>query len=526
MIPMDKHIDPDIYDEEYYLTSCSGYQEFSQSPGKKSDKRLKKVMDLASIKPNMKILDIGCGRGETVSYSAIKGAHAVGIDYSKAAIKIGYNALKLFDDEIRNRTSVLVCNAKKLPFKNNSFDRVFFLDIIEHLYPEEVTKTFGEIKRVLKPNGALIIHTAPNLWVHKYTYPLIRFILVNFFRKKMPRKLDWYSDYTTTMHINKQSTFSLKKTLDEFGFKSTVWLEDPNPDCAVLNMNEEEKNIIKRKLVWFLRSFFPFKLLFCNHIFAVAKKVGKEKEIKAFFDKSSSIRNVLYRKDPALSYEQDMRQKAVFELLEPTSNDVILDLGCGNARDILKSAKKCKYVYGIDMSRGMIKEGKKDIEHQNLNNVFLIVGSATGLPFADGSFDKISCSEVIEHIPEWENAIEEMTRCLKSNGRLVITTPNKKSVYRITKTIRDLIMKLQRKSIHPYDKWKTQDELIKILLDNNIKIEKKIGVCFLPGHLAYVLPNILKRFVTKIIYKIEKRIRYKATANGYNLAISGLKYSK
>lgn len=522
---MDKHIKPDLYDEKYYLASCAGHKEFSQTHVKKIDKRLEKVMDLAGAKPNMKILDIGCGRGETVSYSAFKDAYAVGIDYSKAAINIGHNTIKLFDDEIRDRTSLLISNAKKLPFKNDSFDRVFFLDIIEHLYPEEVKKTFGEINRVLKTDGFLIIHTAPNLWVHKYTYPVFRFIVVNFFRRKMPKKLDWYSEYTTTMHINKQSIFSLKKTLDGFGFKSTVWLEDPNPHSAVLNMNEEETNILKRKMVWFLRSFFPFKLFFCNHIFAVAKKVAKEKEIKLFFDKSSGVRNVLY-KDPILGYEQDMRQKAVIELLEPMSNDIILDVGCGNARDILKFAKECKYAYGIDLSDGMIKEGKKDIARQNFKNVFLIVGSATDLPFADGSFDKISCSEVIEHIPEWEDAIKEMSRCLKNNGRLVITTPNKRSIYRITKIIRNLMMRLLRKGIHPYDEWKTQDEVIEVLQDNNIKVDKKIGVCYLPGHSVRVLPNILKRVVTKIIYKVEKRIRYKATDKGYNLAISGIKYSK
>jgi ubiquinone/menaquinone biosynthesis C-methylase UbiE len=45
---------------------------------------------------------------------------------------------------------------KPLPYKDGQFDTVLLISILEHLKPEELEKAFGEIKRILKPNGQLI----------------------------------------------------------------------------------------------------------------------------------------------------------------------------------------------------------------------------------------------------------------------------------------------------------------------------------------------------------------------------------
>jgi len=268
---MEKRVEPEFFDEDYYLTKCAGYKEYLQSHGKEISRRFEIAIEMGNLKPNLKNLDVGCGRGEIVLHSAFKGAYATGIDYSRRAIDIGNDTLKQYDNEITDKTSLIIGDAKQLPFKNETFDRIFFLDIIEHLYSEEVETVFNEFVRILKLNGLIIIHTAPNLWVHKYTYPVFRSTNALLFRKKMPKKLDMYGGHKRT-HVNKQSIFSLKKILDEYGFISRVWLEDPKPDKAVLNPDNEEKNILKRKIVSVLRSYYPFKPLFCNHIFAVGKK--------------------------------------------------------------------------------------------------------------------------------------------------------------------------------------------------------------------------------------------------------------
>ena len=161
----------------------------------------------------------------------------------------------------------------------------------------------------------------------------------------------------------------------------------------------------------------------------------KEKAIEEFFDAMSLDRNLEIESDPIGKYEQDMRQRAVTELLNPSKGELILDVGCGNARDVIVFANNGAKTVGVDFSSGMIKEGKKDINKIGLKNIDLIIGSGTNLPFKEGIFDKISCSEAIEHIPNYVDAIAEMNRVLKVGGKLVITTPNWHSLYGLSRKL-------------------------------------------------------------------------------------------
>ena len=252
--------------------------------------------------------------------------------------------------------------------------------------------------------------------------------------------------------------------------------------------------------------------------------VKKEKIIE-FFDKMSIDRNLHLVGSPILKYEQETRQRAVVELLEPKHGDKILDVGCGNARDILVYLKTEADCVGIDFSISMVLEGRKELAKKDLESP-LLVGDATKLPFKNGVFDKVCCSEVIEHIPDYERAIIELVRVLKKGGKIVITTPNKSSMYATNKLYSFVVTKIKRKSGHPFDEWKTEKEIVEVLADNGIKIEKKVGICFLPGVFAYKSPKALKNIIVKITSNIEKRVRWKLHTHGYMLGISGIKQSE
>lgn len=255
-----------------------------------------------------------------------------------------------------------------------------------------------------------------------------------------------------------------------------------------------------------------------------------EEKIMQFFDEISINRNIVLESDPILRYEQEMRQKSVVELLNPKKDELILEVGCGNARDLLVFGMRCKKCVGVDFSSGMIKEGKKDIDKIGLKNIDLIMGSGTSLPFKDESFDKISCSEVIEHIPNYEDAIIEMNRVLKVGGKLVITTPNWHSLYGITRKLLDFVRRFvfKKSSSHPHDEWKTQKEVIKVLEKCDMKINRKVGICFLP---SYIFPSFLppyflfhlKSVIVKLTSYGEKKLRDTLTGNGYMIGVSAIK---
>lgn len=264
----------------------------------------------------------------------------------------------------------------------------------------------------------------------------------------------------------------------------------------------------------------------------------KEKEIKEFFDAMSTDRNLGIESDPIMKYEQDMRQRAVTELLNPSKGELILDVGCGNARDVIVFANNGTKCSGVDFSSGMIKEGKKDIDKIGLKNIDLIVGSGTNLPFKDETFDKISCSETIEHIPNYEDVVVEMNRVLKRGGVLVITTPNWHSLYGLSRMLFTKLFKLLFRFLrfvlrkkgttteHPYDEWKTQKEVIEVLEKNGMEMDRKIGVCFfpcIPIQVVYRLPVSIKRVMVKTSFSIENKVRNVFTGYGYMIAISAIK---
>lgn len=101
----------------------------------------------------LKILDIGCGTGETLSYlkQMFPKAKLYGVDSSTSAIKYSKQ---------RGHKNISKSLAEKLPFRDNTFDVVLFLDVLEHITADQ--KVINEAKRVLKKKGSIII-TSPAL---------------------------------------------------------------------------------------------------------------------------------------------------------------------------------------------------------------------------------------------------------------------------------------------------------------------------------------------------------------------------
>jgi methionine biosynthesis protein MetW len=96
-----------------------------------------------------------------------------------------------------------------------------------------------------------------------------------------------------------------------------------------------------------------------------------------------------------------------------------LDLGCGDGRtagDYL-AERSASYI-GVDVSSAAVG----DAQARGLDA--RTVDDPTQLPFPDGSFDLVTCLEVLEHLAEPAGAVREARRVLAPRGRLVVTVPN------------------------------------------------------------------------------------------------------
>jgi SAM-dependent methyltransferase len=254
---------PERYDEAYFLGSCEGYAEFVASEGAHLSRRLSQALEAAEVAPGMRVLDVGCGRGEILRCCARLGARAYGIDYAPVAVLMA-RKLATEEEETQGTMGVYQANAKRLPFPAASFDRVLMFDLVEHLHPWELDRALAEVRRVLRPDGQLVIHTAPNIWYDRYAYPLVRLVRtlmgqgVNYPRDPraiVPANLD--------VHVNEQSKLSLWWVLRRAGFRARVWLDTPP-------QNRHEGPLLAAAR-YILFNWPPFCWFFEREVFAVAR---------------------------------------------------------------------------------------------------------------------------------------------------------------------------------------------------------------------------------------------------------------
>jgi ubiquinone/menaquinone biosynthesis C-methylase UbiE len=115
---------------------------------------------------------------------------------------------------------------------------------------------------------------------------------------------------------------------------------------------------------------------------------------------------------------RDPVQQASLEALELTSNDRLLDVGCGTGAASRLAAQTAAFVTGVDLSPKMIAQANDLGGH--LQNVRFEVADAERLPFGNGAFTAVLCSNSFHHYPDPAGAVREMARVLSPGGRLVI----------------------------------------------------------------------------------------------------------
>ena len=105
------------------------------------------------------VLDIACGTGYGIAILKDEARHVTGVD-------VDAEAASQATAECDNKAAVLLGNGLGLPFDDNSFDVITSFETLEHLH--ERGKFLGELHRVLRPDGRLILST-PNA---NYTMPV------------------------------------------------------------------------------------------------------------------------------------------------------------------------------------------------------------------------------------------------------------------------------------------------------------------------------------------------------------------
>ena len=115
-------------------------------------------------------------------------------------------------------------------------------------------------------------------------------------------------------------------------------------------------------------------------------------------------------------------QRLAMSMMEIKPDSKVLDVGCGTGFAVVQLAmmlpegKAC----GIDISAKMIAIAEANVPKELETNVEFRQASSSGIPYEEGEFDYIMCTNSFHHYPEPLEALNEMRRVLKPGGQLVI----------------------------------------------------------------------------------------------------------
>tara|TARA_B100001248_G_scaffold261824_1_gene254478 strand:- start:4606 stop:5334 length:729 start_codon:yes stop_codon:yes gene_type:complete len=200
----------------------------------------------------------------------------------------------------------------------------------------------------------------------------------------------------------------------------------------------------------------------------------------------------------------------------------LVDAGCGqgtNLIDIISEYPKSKII-GIDNYKPDLLIAKKRFT----NKVDFIHSDCLDMKIDSGSIDIVLSNQVIEHIPKYEKYLLEIERILKSNGLLIISTPNfhnpKNTFLKIF--FQKPIMRWENNQNLPPDKYRghvkefLEDELINQVQKYNFKLLDSAPIIPCPS-LKGNLPFIIYRFLEYTFYFFTKPFVRKGYGNNHNM---------
>lgn len=106
------------------------------------------------------------------------------------------------------------------------------------------------------------------------------------------------------------------------------------------------------------------------------------------------------------------------------TNKILLDVGCGGGILAEEFAELGMSVTGIDPSASSVETARRHADQSGLS-IRYHVGAGEQLPFADASFDYVSCCDVLEHVEDVNAVLAEISRVLKPGGLFFYDTVNR-----------------------------------------------------------------------------------------------------
>lgn len=161
--------------------SCAYFTPEVQTLEEAQQKKIRHIVNKLLIKPNHRILDVGCGWGGLAcSIAKLTGASVTGISLSEEQIKVAKQ--RALNEGVEKQVEFKLLDYRHLNESDNNeenFDRIVSVGMFEHVGIDHYPKFFRKMQSLLKDDGVMLLHSigrvqgpsSTNAWIRKYIFP-------------------------------------------------------------------------------------------------------------------------------------------------------------------------------------------------------------------------------------------------------------------------------------------------------------------------------------------------------------------
>ncbi|MGB5261658.1 MAG: class I SAM-dependent methyltransferase [Gammaproteobacteria bacterium] len=168
--------------------------------------------------------------------------------------------------------------------------------------------------------------------------------------------------------------------------------------------------------------------------------MSEHDEIRSFYD------TVYYRDAGTRVSASGHLRRMASKYVHP--GDQVLDIACGTGNWLMAACERGAIPAGIDLSPKAI-----DICKHNMPDGEFVSGPAESLPFADNSYDVVTCLGSLEHFLDPVAAVCEMVRVAKNDAAFIILVPNSGFLTRRLGLYRGTYQTAAKEEVRSLDEW-------------------------------------------------------------------------
>ena len=159
----------------------------------------------------------------------------------------------------------------------------------------------------------------------------------------------------------------------------------------------------------------------------------------------------------------------------------VLDVGCGGGILAESMAQLGAQVSGIDLSDKALKVAELHLLESRLAIQYESVSAEELAARTPGSFDVVTCMELLEHVPEPHSMVAACARLVRPGGHVFFSTINRNAkAYLFAVVGAEYVLGLLPKGTHDYQRFIKPSELARWSRDADLRIEEMTGLLYNP----------------------------------------------